>query len=44
MSPNGKESEMAPARTSYGLTLARQLKIVRPVRATVPSSLLKAHD
>jgi hypothetical protein len=24
MSPNGKESEMAPARTSYGLTLARK--------------------
>jgi hypothetical protein len=24
MSPNGKESEMAPARTSHGLTLARK--------------------
>jgi hypothetical protein len=37
MSPNGKGSEIVPARTLYGLTLARQLKIVRPVRATVPS-------
>jgi hypothetical protein len=33
MSPNGKESEMAPARASYGLTLARQGLIVRPVGA-----------
>ncbi len=40
----GKANEMAPARALYGLTLARQLKIVRPVRAIVPSFLLKAHD
>ena len=36
-SPQWKGNDLAPARTSYGLTLARHGLTVRPVRATIPS-------